>query len=140
MMIRFYILLIFLGILYSCTSTQKKSTQDELSVFSGIFIVNELYGLPIEKTDLTLKINNDTSKISGLSGCNTYSIGFVQNNTVIRFTKAITTRMLCEEKVMEKERQFLNIFATTKEFSIKEDTLVLYDEEKEVLKATRFIF
>lgn len=140
MMLRLYILLMGLSMTYSCTTTQKTSVQDEFSIFAGTFIVNTLYNNPIEGNDLNLKINDRTSKISGFSGCNTYSVGFTKNKNSVTFSQPIGTRILCDEVAMNKERQFLNIFTTTKEFSIQKDTLVLYEDGKEVLKATRFIF
>lgn len=141
MILRLHIFWItLLGMTYSCTTTQKVSVQDESSIFAGTFIVNTLYDQEIGGDDLNLKINDRTSKISGLSGCNTYSVGFTKNKNSITFSQPITTRIMCNEVAMNKERQFLNIFTTTKEFSIKKDTLILYDNGKEILKATRFIF
>ncbi|WP_299675914.1 META domain-containing protein [uncultured Dokdonia sp.] len=125
---------------YSCTTTQEVSTQETPAPFVGTFIVNSLYGQAVEGNDLNIKINDRTSKISGFAGCNTYSLGYTENKNTVTFSHIISTRVLCEEGVMEKERQFLNIFTTTKEFSIQKDTLVLYDNGKEILKATRFIF
>jgi len=103
---------------YSCTTTQKTSVQDETSIFAGAFIVNTLYDQEIEGDDLNLKINDRTSKISGFSGCNTYSVGFTKNKNSVTFSHLISTKIFCNEVAMDKERQFLNIFTTTKEFSI----------------------
>ena len=141
MMLRLHILwIILLSMIYSCTTTQKTSIQDKSSIFAGTFIVNTLYDQKIEGGDLNVKINDRTSKISGFSGCNTYSVGFTKNENSATFSQIIATKVFCEKGVMEKERQFLNIFTATKEFSIQKDTLVLYDNGKEILKATRFIF
>lgn len=140
MLIRFFILLVSLSIGYSCTSTQEVISQEESAIFAGTFIVDTLYDRPIGGNDLNLKINDRTSKISGFSGCNTYSVAFTTAENTITFSPAIGTKIYCGDEVMEKENQFLNIFGSPKEFSIKKDTLTLYNEGKEILKATRFIF
>ena len=140
MVVRVFILLVSLSIAYSCNTTQETTSQDEPVIFAGAFIVNTLYDQPMEDGDLNLQINDRTSKISGFSGCNTYSVAFTKTNNTITFSPAIGTKILCDEEAMKKERQFLNIFAGPKEFSIKKDTLILYNEGKEILKATHFIF
>ncbi len=140
MVVRFFILLISLGIAYSCNTTQEATSQDEPVIFAGAFVVNTLYDRPIQGADLNLKINDRVSKISGFSGCNTYSVGFTKSNNTVTFSPAMGTKILCDKEAMKKERQFLNIFASPKEFIIKKDTLTLYDEGTEILKATRFIF
>lgn len=139
MTLRVYILLFFMSTAYSC-STHKTNAQNESTDFEGTYIVNALYGQPVEGDDLNLKINERISKISGFAGCNTYSVGYTKDKNTLTFSHAISTKVYCEGEAMEKERQFLNIFTTTKEFSIKKDTLVLYDDGKEILKATRFTF
>lgn len=140
MVIRFYILVISLSLTYSCKTTQEEVSQNEPAIFAGTFIVNTLYDQPIEGTDLNLKINDRTSEISGLSGCNTYSAAFTKANRTITFAPAMATKRYCDEVTMKKENQFLTIFASPKEFRIIKDTLIFSEGGKDVLKATRFIF
>ncbi len=140
-MIRFYILLIIMNLTNSCASKQQIDSQnDEQSIFAGTFVVNSLYNRLIEGTDINLKINDRTAEVAGLAGCNTYGVAFTQNQNKITFSHVISTKILCDDEAMEKEKQFLNIFSNTKEYSIKDDTLILYDDGKKILKATRFIF
>ena len=140
MIVRFFILLVFLSIAYSCNTTQEAVSQNDPVIFAGTFIVSTLYDRPLEDGNPNLKINDRTSKISGFAGCNTYSVGFTKTNNTITFSQLIGTERYCDEDTMKKERQFLNVFASPKEFSIKKDTLILYNEGREILKATRFIF
>lgn len=140
MVVRFFILLVSLSITYSCNTTQEVVSQNDPVIFAGTFVVNTLYDRPIEGDDLNLKINDRTSKISGFAGCNTYSVAFTKTNNTITFSQLIGTERYCDEDTMKKERAFLKIFGSPKEFSIKKNTLILYDEGKEILKATRFIF
>lgn len=140
MIIRFYILFISLGLIYSCKTTQEEISQSDPAIFAGTFVVNTLYEQSLEGTDLNLKINDRTSKISGFSGCNTYSVAFTKNNNSITFSQAMGTKIYCGEDVMKKENQFLTIFASPKEFRIIKDTLRLSEGGKDILKATRFIF
>lgn len=140
-MIRFYIILLTMCMTNSCASQQEASSQsDENQLFAGTFVVNTLYGRPIEGYDINLKINDRTSKISGLSGCNTYSVPFEQIKNTITFSHVTSTRILCDEEAMKIETTFFNIFSASKQFRIEKDTLLVYDNSKEILKATRFIF
>lgn len=140
MVLRFYILIVSLGLIHSCNTTQEVVSQNDTGIFAGGFIVNTLYEQPVEGTDLNLKINDRTSEISGLSGCNTYSVAFTKTNQTITFAPAIGTKIYCDEMTMKKENQFLTIFASPKEFRITKDTLILSEGGKDILKATRFIF
>lgn len=140
MVLRYFISLVLVGIGYSCTTSQEAISQQESSVFAGTFMVDMLYGQRVKEGHLNLKINDRTSKISGFSGCNTYSVGFTISGNTITFTPAMGTKIYCEEAAMEKEHQFLNIFASPKEFRIKKDTLIFYHEGTEIVKATRFVF
>ena len=140
MIVRLYIALFILSLGSSCTSAQKVNLQEPAPSFAGTFIVNSIKGKQLENEDLNIKIDNRNSKISGFAGCNTYSIGYTESKNILTFSHVVSTRVLCDDATMEKERQFLNIFTTTKEFSIKDDTLIFYADGKELLKATRFIF
>jgi len=140
MVIRFYILIISLSLTSSCKTTQEEVLQNEPAIFAGTFIVDTVYSQPIKGTDLNLKINDRTSEISGLSGCNTYSLHFTKSDQTITFAPAMATKIYCDEITMKKENQFLSIFASPKQFRIKKDTLILSEGGKDVLKATRFIF
>ncbi len=124
----------------SCKSTKDALPQtEESSVFAGTYMVTSLYGETIEGYDLNLKINDRTSEISGLSGCNTYAVSFEQNANTINFAPVTATKRFCAD-LMELETRFLNIFKSSKEYKIKDDKLTLYDNQKEILKATLFIF
>ena len=140
MVIRFCILIISLSVAYSCKTTKEVIPTNDSVVFAGTFVVNTLYDQPIEGDDFNLKINDRTSEISGLSGCNTYSVTFTTSSNNLTFSFPIGTKIYCNKEVMKKESEFLNIFASPKEFHIEQDTLTLYDIGKEVLKATRFTF
>ena len=140
MIVRLYIILMMASLSFSCTTAQKIKTENTSSLFAGTFIVTHLEGKALEGKDLNIKIDDRNSKISGFAGCNTYSAGYSTAENTVTFSHIISTKVLCDDDSMEKERQFLNIFTTTKEFSIKDDTLILYADGKELLKATRFIF
>ena len=133
-------LAVSLGLIYSCKTTQEEGVQNDPDIFAGAFIVNTLYDQLIEGTDLNLKINDRTSKISGFSGCNTYTAGFTKENNSVTFSPVMGTKIYCGEDIMKKEHQFLAIFASPKEFRFVKDTLILSENGKDILKATRFIF
>lgn len=140
-MIRLYILIMAICFTSSCASKQESSSQsDEPSFFAGTFVVNKVYDRLIEGDDLIIKIDDRLSKVSGLAACNTYKVAFTQDQKKITFSHIVSTMAICDDETMKKEREFLNIFTGIKEFSTKGDTLTMYNEGTEILKATRFIF
>lgn len=138
-MLRFLFSILSIGLMISCKSIKERQPEAaHSSVFAGTFMVTSLYGETIEGYDLNLKINDRTSQISGLSGCNTYTVSFKQDTNSINFTPVSATKRFCSG-LMELETRFLNIFKSSKEYKIQDDILTLYENQNEVLKATLFI-
>jgi heat shock protein HslJ len=75
-------------------------------------------------TDLTANFGTD-GRLSGNSGCNTYSASYQTDGNKITIGPAATTRMACEPAVMEQEQQYLAALATAATYRIDGSKLEL---------------
>ncbi|HKE57221.1 MAG TPA: META domain-containing protein [Pyrinomonadaceae bacterium] len=72
---------------------------------------------PITGTQLTLTFGN--GRITGRSGCNTFSAPFTQQGDTIQIRSASTTRRRCMGNVMTQERNFLRALRSAVRWSIQ---------------------
>ena len=68
-------------------------------------------------TDLTANFGTD-GVLSGNSGCNTYSASYKTDGDKITIGPAMTTRMACEQAVMDQEQQYLAALSTAATYRI----------------------
>jgi heat shock protein HslJ len=68
-------------------------------------------------TDLTASFGTDGT-LSGNSGCNTYSAAYQIDGNKITIGPAATTRMACEQAVMDQEQQYLAALSTAATYRI----------------------
>ncbi len=65
-------------------------------------------------------------KISGSAGCNRYSGTYTASGTNLKITSPLaSTRMACEQTIMDQETAYLNALAEVKSYSISGDQLTL---------------
>jgi heat shock protein HslJ len=75
-------------------------------------------------TDLTANFGTD-GMLSGNSGCNTYSAAYQIDGNKITIGPAATTRMACEQAVMDQEQQYLAALSTAATYRIDGSKLEL---------------
>jgi heat shock protein HslJ len=75
-------------------------------------------------TDLTANFGTD-GVLSGNSGCNTYSASYQTDGNKIGIGPAATTRMACEQAVMDQEQQYLTALTTAATYRIDGSKLEL---------------
>jgi heat shock protein HslJ len=75
-------------------------------------------------TDLTANFGTD-GKLSGNSGCNTYSATYQIEGNKISIGPAATTRKACEQAVMDQEQQYLAALSTAATYRIDGSALEL---------------
>ena len=68
-------------------------------------------------TDLTADFGTD-GNLTGNSGCNTYSATYKVDGNKITIGPAATTRMACEQAVMDQEQQYLAALSTAATYRI----------------------
>jgi putative lipoprotein len=80
------------------------------------------------KKELHMVLTNDGSNVRGFSGCNRFTGAYELNNDLLQFGPLAATMMACVEG-MEQEQQFLEALGSTNRFTIKGESLTLYDAE-----------
>jgi heat shock protein HslJ len=63
----------------------------------------------------TLRLSN--GRVTGSSGCNSFSGSYKLNQERLEFGPLATTRMACEPAAMEQEARFLSILAAARSYS-----------------------
>ncbi len=66
-------------------------------------------------------------KLSGNAGCNTYNSTYTTDGDKITIGPLATTRMACEQAVMDQETNYLNALAEAATYSLGKGTLELRD-------------
>jgi heat shock protein HslJ len=75
-------------------------------------------------TELTANFGAD-GNLSGNGGCNTYTASYTVDGNKISIGPAATTRMACEQAVMDQEQQYLAALATAATYQMSGDKLEL---------------
>ena len=67
-------------------------------------------------------------KLSGSAGCNQYSAGYTTTSSNgITITQPTSTRMACENNLMQQETQYLSLLPTSTKYEISGDQLTLFN-------------
>jgi heat shock protein HslJ len=65
--------------------------------------------------------DHDTSRVSGMSGCNRFNGGYKQTPTTLTFGPLATTMMMCPDDQMKVEQMFLAALDGTVEYRLDKD-------------------
>jgi heat shock protein HslJ len=83
---------------------------------------SDLNGVPLVPDSLlTLELQGG-DRVSGSSGCNSYSGSYrLMNKAGIDFTALVSTRKACAPELMEQERRFLSILESVEGYTFYSD-------------------
>ncbi|NHN27722.1 META domain-containing protein [Flavobacterium jejuense] len=101
-----------------------------------IWVLEKMNGSKITKIDFsngfpTMEINSTTHKFLGFAGCNRMNGSLFFEKGLLRFTKIVTTEMMCEPS--NKEPDFLNTLQNSTSFKIENNRLILSNPDGELL-------
>ncbi|CAA9265897.1 MAG: hypothetical protein AVDCRST_MAG93-2408 [uncultured Chloroflexia bacterium] len=87
----------------------------------GNYAAVNINGVPVEQAAApTLRLEG--GRVSGTTGCNSYSGGYqFSSRERVSFTAITTTRMACAQALMDQERRFLSILESTQGYSLYGD-------------------
>ena len=109
----------------SCTSN------DNIKTLDGNWEVTSIKEMSNIEDSPSFRINLETMKITGYSGCNRFFGSITTENNLLTFHGMGGTKMACEDFTVE------NLFITTipevKSFSFKENKLQFKSESNEVI-------
>jgi heat shock protein HslJ len=120
-------ILSFVFALSYCSNNKELTSQTE-ALFRNKWKLTELQGQQVADPSKS-SFEFTPGKISGSTGCNRLSAGFVAGkNQTIKFSPASSTKMACaDEAAGTLETRFLDALTKSTKWSIKEDELWLSD-------------
>jgi heat shock protein HslJ len=83
---------------------------------------------PVAGTEVTVEFADDGS-VSGSAGCNAFNASYETEGTTINFGPVASTRMACEQDVMDQEAAVFGAFESAATFEIVGDVLTLSDAD-----------
>lgn len=116
-----------------CNNTKQLTSQTE-ALFRNKWKLEELQGQQVADT-VRSSFDFTPGKISGTTGCNRLSAGFVAGrNQSIRFSPEASTKMACDENAMTLETKFLDALSKSTSWDIKGGELWLKDGGNTLIK------
>ena len=79
--------------------------------------------------DETITARFEAGQVTGSAGCNNYFADYAAEGATLALGPAGSTRMACEEEIMEREAEFLAALETVASYETRLETLSLYDAE-----------
>lgn len=109
--------------LNSCKSSKDIITEN----FKGNYQVVELNEHVTESMGVTFLIDSEQKRVSGNSGCNTYSAGYsISEDQILSFSPMMMTKMYCmEEKKNDIERKFQKVLTNSFQIQVKKNSIQL---------------
>jgi heat shock protein HslJ len=127
---KFFPILAVMVLVISGCSSSKKTQAPANPLLDNEWMLTELMGKPIQKADaaqlkITMKFTKDGNRVSGFSGCNTYS-GTYTSETELRvsFSQMISTMMACPMN-MDIEAEYLKMLSQVDNYTIGDNKLSL---------------
>jgi heat shock protein HslJ len=121
---------------------EKKQVYDQPDLLGGKVWQLQSYGKqgeeqqPLEDSQITAEFNMEEQKVNGRSGCNRYFGTYKADVSKISFGPLGSTRMACEEALMDQEMVFLDILQSAGSYAIEERTLKVVGSDDRVLTFT----
>ena len=117
-------ILLFLLVFSSCKETNKVVANTNSEVPSGKYEIRSIQGKALSSKQYISFIASE-NRISGKTDCNGYMGPYTIDKNTINFGPMKTTKMYCEEHVMETERSFFIALKNTATFVIDNNMLSL---------------
>ena len=129
-----YLAVVVIG-LYGCKIGMAAAPKSELV---GSWTVEFIGERPvIHRSPAYIQFTED-GRAAGNSSCNRFSASYTLSETQLSFGQAASTRMACQEALMEEEQRFLDALARVAQVQLENGILELTDADGTlVLKASR---
>lgn len=88
----------------------------------------------------SLSLSAEESRARIATACNTGSAGFTVNGSSLKFSVAMSTKMMCPPMQMEQEAAYMKVINDTARYEIKGEMLELYDANSNLLATFRSEF
>lgn len=109
---------------------------EPFDLLRGEWTVEEIIGEPIVKGSLVTLNFQDDDQVNGSASCNRYFASFTLTGESLTFSKPGASMMMCEEALMDQERNFLDVLASVNHFAIAPDgRLTLLNDDRPSITA-----
>lgn len=131
-------LVIMLG-MTACQSTTAANaeTTSTAELRNTLWKLTSLNGNTIQTREgqrmASLTLTAEESRARIVTACNQGSATYTVEGTSIKFSVAMSTKMMCEPEPMQQEAAFFKVIADTTRYEIKGETLELYNAESQLL-------
>jgi heat shock protein HslJ len=88
---------------------------------------------PLENTTLTALFELEDDRLSGQTGCNTYSTSFSRDGDEITIEPPALSLMSCDQPLMDQESQFMQALEQARTIELGHETLYLRAEDGALL-------
>ncbi|CAN5398108.1 hypothetical protein BH10BAC5_BH10BAC5_11640 [soil metagenome] len=130
--INIFILILLYGTIFSgCRSSDSVMEGKNIMLKNTKWEIISINKNPVESSRIYL-IFNENGKVNGNAGCNTMEGSYTVEETRIKITDILSTKMYCSD--MEKENMLLAALPEADTFYIKDSILTLLSSGKEVIK------
>ena len=120
---------LILLLLAGCSPSGVSKNQNTLPLIGTTWIIKSLNEEPLE-VRVFIKLDNE-NRLTGFAGCNRFFSNFIVGDNQLEFGLVGSTKMMCAD--METETLVFSVIDRTRAYIIKEDTLRLLDEKKQLL-------
>jgi len=132
-------LLLVLLSMTACQSTTAANTEagSSAELRNTLWKLTSLNGKEVQTREgqrmasLTLTSEGASARI--VTACNQGSATYTVDGASIKFSVAMSTKMMCEPEPMQQEAAFFKVIADAVRFEIKGETLELHDAENKLL-------
>ncbi|MFK5981810.1 MAG: META domain-containing protein [Flavobacteriaceae bacterium] len=123
----------------SCNGTKKASKKTTAEMVSGKYEIRSVEGAS-NLYNMFFEIDTSEKRISGKTDCNTFSGNYEVTGDEVTFSPFISTKMYCEEHVMNVEASIFKAFSNTKKFTFDNNMLTLINKDGSIsMKAYKVI-
>jgi heat shock protein HslJ len=112
----------------SASTSQLRNTLWKLTSLNGKTVAT-----PQSQRMASLTLNSQESRARIVTACNGGAAGFTMSGKTLKFTAAMSTKMMCEPEKMLQEQSFMKVISDTTHYKIKGETLELYDAANKLL-------
>lgn len=97
---------------------QSQGLGDVSLIVTGFNNGNQAVVSPLLDTEITINFAADGS-VSGNAGCNNFMGSYTTDGNTIAIGPLATTRMMCEEEIMQQEMQFIAALESSATYSVR---------------------
>lgn len=115
------------------------SMKKEHITLSGSYTISQVGDNKSLSPKLNISFDENSNKVTGFSGCNTFFGTYAVENNKISFSQMATSKKLCRPEINDIESQILKALNDADSFSINGEDLILLNNQTVLLNATKLI-